>query len=169
MEKAVILLFAAVFTLAGCGVLGSDSIKVGVVDIAKVVNESREGKQANAELESFLKARQAIVGEKTTAVEHAKKELEKADAASKKTKEADLNRLAMEHQNLVNTSQAEIQRKASELKNSVIKEIRQVVDGIAVDEKLTMVLTSESAFYYQKTIDITDKVIQKYDESWKAK
>jgi outer membrane protein len=170
MKKLLTSLCAGVLVLVASGAFAADAVKIGLVNLVKVINDATEGKRANAELESFLKARQMSVDEKAANLEKAKKDLEKtSQAAAKKAKEAEVNRLAAEYQNLLTTSQAEVQKKAAELKNYVLKDIKEIVDAIGAEDKFTVVLTEEATIYFQKTIDITDRVIKKYDESKKSR
>jgi outer membrane protein len=116
-------------------------------------------------LDEFVKARQTAVNEKAEAVDKLKKAFAKEAAATKKAKEEELNTASVELQQLVVSSEAEIKKKAAELRNSLVKEIREVVDTMGRDEKFILILTTENAPYFQQTMDVTDKVIRKYDES----
>ncbi len=148
--------------LIGCS---AEAPRIGVVDVAKVIGESKGGKKANAMLDAFVKARQTVVNEKAEAIDKLRKGLAKEPAATKKAKEEELNKASVELQQLVASSQAEVKNKAAELRNSLIKEIRETVDSIGRDEKFLLILTSENAPYFQQTMDVTDRVIRKYDES----
>jgi outer membrane protein len=156
--------------------------KIGVVDVVRIVNESNAGKKANAELDALVKAKQAVIKEKADAAENLKKNLESQSSAAKKTKEEELAAAAAkkakeediikanaEYQQLVAVSDAEVKRRASELRNKVLEDIKKVVDTIGSEDKFLLILTNENVPYYQKTIDISDKVIKKYNESLEAK
>ncbi len=158
------LVFAALIAaslLSGCT---GDQPKIGVVDMGRVISESQEGKKANAELDALVKAKRADAAEKAEAIDKLKKSLDKEPAATKKSKEDDLVRMSVEYQKMVAAYETEVQKKASELKTGVVKEIKNILDTVGTEEKYVLILTTESAPYFQKTIDISDKVIMKYNE-----
>jgi outer membrane protein len=164
MRAVAGLVFAGLIAaslLIGCT---GDQPKIGVVDMGRVISESQEGKKANAELDALVKAKRADAGEKAEAIDKLKKSLDKEPAATKKSKEDDLARLSVEYQKMVAAYETEVQKKASELKTGLVKEIKNIVDTVGTEEKYVLILTTESAPYFQKTIDISDKVITKYNE-----
>ncbi|MHC1729242.1 MAG: OmpH family outer membrane protein [Syntrophobacteraceae bacterium] len=158
-------ILAGFIVLTLCAGCNKEDPKIGVVDVAKVINDSKRGKQANAELEALLKDRQAAANEKAESVDRLKKSLDKEPAATKKAKDDELNRLAQEYQRMVATSEAEIQKKAGELRNEIAKEIRNVLVTVGREEKYLVIMTAEGAPYHQETIEITDKIIRRYNES----
>lgn len=79
-----------------------------MVDAVRAVNESNQGKKANAELNAFVKTKQAELKEKADAVEKLKKNLEAAPAASRKAVETDLEKASSEFQRLTAAADAEV-------------------------------------------------------------
>ncbi|MFZ0931553.1 MAG: OmpH family outer membrane protein [Syntrophobacteraceae bacterium] len=151
----------AVSLLIGCT---DEQPKIGVVDMGRVISESQEGKKANAELDALVKGKRAEAGEKAEAIDKLRKSLDKEPAATKKSKEDDLARMSAEYQKIVAGYETEVQKKASELRTGLLKEIKNIVDTVGTEEKYVLILTTENAPYFQKTIDISDKVIMKYNE-----
>ncbi|MHB8067889.1 MAG: OmpH/Skp family outer membrane protein [Desulfobaccales bacterium] len=135
--------------------------KIGVVDVVRVINDSNEGKKANAEVNALVQAKQATLKKKVEAVEKLKKGLERETPKGKKD---DFNKAAVEYQKLVAAADEEVKKKAAELRKVVLDHIRKVLDTIGQEEKFLLILTNENVGYSQKSIDITDKVIKKYDE-----
>ena len=170
--KKLSSVLAGIFLLAlsmGCNVeppkIGNvEPPKIGVVDVVKVTNDSTEGKKANAELQALVNAKRAVLKDKAEAIDKLKKNLEKEPASSKKAKAGELNRANAEYQKLVAAADAEVQKKATELKNIVLGNIKKVLETIGQEEKFLLILTNENAPYFHKTIDISDKVIKKYNE-----
>jgi outer membrane protein len=153
--------------LAACN--NAEPPKIGIVDLVRTINESNPGKKANAELDALVKAKQAEVREKAETVEKLKKNLEKEPAAAKKAKEEELAKANVEFQQLVAASDAEVKKKAAELRGKVSEDLKKVLDTIGLEDKFLLILTSENVAWFQKTIDITDKVIKKYNEASEAK
>ncbi|MEN6438123.1 MAG: OmpH family outer membrane protein [Syntrophobacter sp.] len=161
--KKLCYVLVGVFLLAlgGCG---AEPPKIGVVNVVKVVNDSNEGKKANAELDTLVKAKQALVKEKADSVEKLKRAVEAAPSTAKKAKEDELRQASTEYQSLVSSSDAEVQKKAAELRNMVLERIKKVLESIGQEEQFLLILTNDNAPYFQKTIDISEKVIKKYNE-----
>jgi len=162
--KRLVAVFAGIVLgiLTGCN---SEAPKIGVVDVIRAVNESSEGKKANAELEALVKAKQAEIKEKADAVEKLKKSVEKEPAATKKAREEELGKAASDYQKLLTASDAEIQKKAAALRSTVSEDLKKVLDDIGRKDKFLLILTTDNVPYYQKTIDITDRVVKKYNEA----
>ena len=153
-------------SLTGCTAEGP---KIAVVDMGRVISESQEGKKANAELEAMVKEKRAEVSQKAEEIDKLKKSLDKEPAATRKSREDELVRMSAEYQKMVAAYETEVQKKASELRAGLLKEIKSIVDTVATEEKYVVVLNADSASFFQKTIDISDKVIRKYNELQGAK
>lgn len=154
-------------------VLAQD-LKVGYVDLRLALNESEAGKKAKTELESLIKIKQAAIDEKGKAIDRLKGDLEKQASVlseeARKSKEEEIERQIREYQRLVQDSQAEVKKKESELTNSILKELREIIDRIGKDENYTLILENVEGLilYSKKDIDLTEKVIRAYNET-KAK
>ena len=77
----------------------------------------------------------------------------------------EFNKAAAEYQKLASTAEADVKKRATELRKTVFDQIRKVIDKIGQDEKFVMIFIADNVPYFQPTTDITDKVIKKYDES----
>ena len=172
MKKVLLMGVLGVFllVLAASPVLAAETaMKVGLVDLFKAVNESEQGKKAKADLESIIKDKQTSLEEKGKAIEKLKGELEKQggvlSAEAKKSKEEEFERLTREYQRTVADSQNEVRKKEGELTGRIVKELRAVIAGIAQAEQYTLILENAEGLvlFADKGLDITDKVIQKFD------
>ena len=167
MNRLVAILVGIMLVvLAGCT---AEAPRVGVVDAVRAINESNAGKKANAELDALVKAKQAELKEKASAVEKLQKSIEKEPAATRKAREEELGKANSEYQKLVSASDAEVQKRAAQLRNVVLEDLKKVLVAIGQEEKFLLILTTENVPYFQKTIDITDRVVKKYNESTEGK
>lgn len=145
--------------------------KIGVVDFTAVINNSEAGKRANTELNELVDAKRVEAQEKAQNVEGLKKTFDEQaatlSAEDKKIKEEELNQVFKDYQTTVAQSNAEVQKKQAELRNQVLKEIKDVISKLAQEEKYTLILDAAAVPYYDKTSDISAKVIQRYNESKK--
>jgi outer membrane protein len=170
MKRFSTLLLVGFFVLSASFLYAADDQKIGVVELDRVYKESNEGKRIAGELDAFLKGRQDTVNEKATEVEKLQKSVEaETDPPAKAKKNTEYNKAATEYQKLLSSSQTDIQKKNAELRTAFLGEVRKTVESLSTEEKLGVVLTSEAALYFQKTVNITDKVIKKLDETKKGK
>ena len=174
MKKVVLMgaLGLCLLVLAASPVIAAETaMKVGLVDLFKAVNESEQGKKAKADLESMIKNKQTSLEEKGKAIEKLKGELEKQggvlSAEAKKSKEEDFERLTREYQRTVADSQNEVRKQEGELTGRIVKDLRAVIAGIAQEEQYTLILENAESLvlFADKGLDITDKVILKFDSS----
>jgi outer membrane protein len=147
--------------LTGCD---ADAPKMGVVDLGRVIGESQEGKRANAELDALLKEKRAAAAKMAEEIDKLKKSLDREPAATRKSKEDEVARMSAEYQKNVAAYESEVQKKAADLKAGLLKEIKNILETIGSEDKYLLIVSAESAPYFQKTIDVTDKVIMRYNE-----
>lgn len=177
MKKTFVVLFVGLSLLlfaTGNGAQAAD-LKVGVVDLFKVLNESDTGKRAKTDLEFLVKSKQGAIDEKGKSIEKLKADFDKQAAIlspeARKAKEEELERLVREYQRIVQDSQAEIKKKETELMGSILGEVRELVAKLAQEEDYTLVLENMSGvvLYFSKAVDITDKVVSRYNETKQQK
>lgn len=161
-------LFLAFCTLPSVSFAADAAVKLGAVDVQTVLNESETGKKAKNDLEALIKSKQVVIDEKGKMIEKLKSDVEKQasvlSADARKTKEEELEKLIREYQRLVQDSQAEIKKKEAELTDSILKDIHDIIDKIGQDEGYTLIIEKGMAVYSDKSIDITGRVMGKYNE-----
>jgi outer membrane protein len=178
MKKTLVVMIVGLCIFAS-GMLtkasAADTIKIGIVDLLRALNESEAGKRAKADLEALIKSKQASIDEKGKKIEALKSDLEKQaaliSAEAKKAKEEELERLIRDYQRIVADSQAEVQKKKGELTGVILKDLRDVINTVAQEEGYSLILEKAEGLvlYASKHFDITDKITKKYDESKAAK
>ncbi|OGW37963.1 MAG: hypothetical protein A2Y97_05500 [Nitrospirae bacterium RBG_13_39_12] len=164
--KKILLLF--IFLALPVSLLAADSVKFGAMDLQKVLNESEAGKKAKSDLEDLIKSKESMIEEKGKTVEKLKSDLEKQASAlsteARKKKEDELEKLLREYQRSVQDSQAEVKKKEGELTDNIIKDIREIVEKIGVEQGYTLIIEKGIVLYSNKGIEITDDVMKKYNE-----
>lgn len=164
----VVALFAL---LSAKGVFAADAEKIGHVDLRTALNESDSGKKAMADLDTLVKTKQAALDEKAKSIEKLKGELEKQvsvlSAEAKKTKEEEVERLMRDFQRFAQDSQAEVQKKQNEITTVIVKDLKEITEKIGREEGYSLILENVGGLilYTKKELDITDKVIKRYNES----
>jgi outer membrane protein len=87
---------------------------------------------------------------------------------ARKNKEEELEKFIREYQRLVQDSQTEIKKKEAELTESILKDIRELIEKLGEEEGYTLIIEKGMVLYSSKGIDVTDSILKKYDEA-KAK
>ncbi|HAM50266.1 MAG TPA: hypothetical protein DCP92_06070 [Nitrospiraceae bacterium] len=159
-----------VATVAVKGSFAEELVKIGYVDLRVALNESDAGKAAKAELETLIKTKQVAIDEKGKNVEKLKVELEKQSSVlsgdAKKAKEDEIERLVRDYQRLVQDSQGEVKKKEDKYTETIIKELRVIVDQIGKEEGYSLILENVEGIilYSNKGLDLTERVLKRYNE-----
>lgn len=174
MKKFLIVAITGLFILSAgmfSKAFAAETLKVGIVDLFRALNESEAGKKATTELEALIKSKQAALEEKGKKIESMKADLEKQaavlSAEAKKAKEEEIERLIRDYQRLMSDSQAEVKKREGELTEAILKELRQLINTIAQEQGYSLILERAEGLilYADKSIDITDSLIKKYNDS----
>lgn len=147
----------------------ADVAKIGVLDLQRVLMTSERGKVAQADLkkngaklEQDFRAREAeIIKLKESLEQEAYVMTREARDEKEREYRIKLNDL----KSLQKKARLDLQ----EMENRLVSEIREELKGIVSDlgkkEGYLMIVDKAVLHYYPNTIDITDKVIQKYNLS----
>ncbi len=150
-------------------------VKLGYVDLQRALNEVEEGKAAKAKLKKkFEKSQQQLDAEQ----EKLKKAKEELDRKKLAMDEATLRQKAMElDQEMVRVSgiyaklQKELTEEERKATGEIFKKMRELIGVIAEKEGFTFVLeANESGLLYgPPSLDVTNDLVRKYNEKYKAK
>lgn len=145
-------------------------IKIGIVDLQYVIDESETGKKTRAVLDALIREKEAIINEKIRAKEKFREEIEKQGTAlsgeAKKAKLKELDATEREITKLIDDSQAEVQRIQNSMKEDMLNVlIDSIIEPLGKQEGFAFIFPAGIILYSKdKVIDLTDTVIQKYDE-----
>lgn len=170
------LFLAAIFatTYVADRACAAEGQKIGYVDLRVALNESDAGRKAKAELESLIRTKQAAIDERGKVIDKMKTELEKQASAlsadAKKSKEDEIERSVRDYQRMVQDAQNDVKKKENEITGGIVKEIRNIVENVGQEDGYALILENVEGIilYSRKDLDITEKVIKRYNE-WKAK
>ena len=167
MKKLLLLL--PLIVLLNDAVLAAEKPAIAYVDVRKILMESKTGKKDKAEFEKMVKEKEGALSkeeEKLKAMQEAfqKDQLMMTDE-QKKAKQKTFQEKVDAYQKMVKEARQEIGKKDSEYTNKALTEIRGIVVGLAKEMKLSLVLeASESGLLYAEDgMDLTSKVLEKYD------
>jgi len=167
MKKIVLLLFI-IFVVPTLS-FAVDSLKIGSVDLQKVVYESEAGRKAKSDIDALVKSKQSILDKKRKPIEKLRSELEKQGSAlspeARKKKQEELEKMEREYLRTAQDSDAEIRKKDTELRDMILKEIIELINKIGKEKGYTLIVERGAILYVDKTIDITDTIIKSYNKS----
>ena len=162
----IILVFSAVSAW-------SADLKIAYVDVMKALNDSVKGLEAKKTLEQMVNARQASIDNIEGELKKLQAEIEKQASVltpeAKKEKEENISRLKREYQRTLQDSEEEVKKKESEYTQGILRELQAIIKKVGDEEGYTVIFDARDMIYFSKKLDITEKVIKAYNESYKAK
>jgi len=170
----VIFFYFFVSVLSSGLAFADSSLKIAVVDLDRVMNDSLRGKEAREFIEKEIVKTQKIIREREAEAKKLRDELNKKSLvlseSVRKEKEAEYRRELRELKRYANDAEAEIKRKGDELSQKMIKDIGRIIVDVGRKDKFSLILGSRSGlFFYSQDMDITDKITKIYNEQHKKK
>lgn len=140
-------------------------LKIGIVDINKIMQESKAAKNAQAVYLKDLEAKKAIYKEKREKVAALEKDLKSTNpkSAAWKEKREKLAQEAKELKRLGNDLDDELKHKNAELTEKIALDLQQILKTFAHNENYSLILEKKTVLTADEGIDVTDKIIELYD------
>jgi outer membrane protein len=154
--------------VVSCSVaLAQERIKIGFIDIQRIIAESQAGKKAKDRFQAQVKKAEADVQKERQDLERLKGDLDKKGPLLKEDErrnlEADFQKRSVSLQRTMGDYQQDLQRKNNEMMAEILKELEQVVTEIGKAEKFTLILERSQILYSDQATDITSRVIEVYN------
>jgi outer membrane protein len=160
-------LVVGMLVLSGTVALAQERIKIGFIDIQRIISESQAGKKAKDRFQAQVKKAEADVQKERTDLERIKNDLDKKGPLLKdderRNLEADFQRRSVSLQRTMGDYQQDLQRKNNEMMAEILKELEVVVNELGKAEKFTLILEKTQILYSDQATDITTKVIEAYN------
>lgn len=171
MKKVgVYFLSLGMFIVSAGLALGDEGVKIGFVDIKKVLDISEAGKGARNQMALEMeKIRKEIVG-KERELEKLKEDLEKRGAVMSETarldKERDFQLKLRDLQHFRQDVEQEFKLKDQDLTRQILRSIGPIISKIAEEGKFTLILEKNdpAVAYSSNTLDLTQEVIKIFDQ-----
>lgn len=145
----------------------AQTIKIGVIDIQKVFEESSAGKQMRAEINKRGTQMEEDLKAKSSEIETLNKNLERESAVinkeQKEKREREINIKVYDLKALKKKYNEELLQLQQAKLETLKKDLFSIVKEIGEKEGYTMILERIGVLYYQNAIDITDMVVEKYN------
>lgn len=146
---------------------GQEKLKLGFIDLQKAISESQPGKKAKEKFQVQVKK---IEGELLKAKEEAerlKDDLIKKGPLMKpeerRNQEKELERKVQDYQRNMRDFQEELRQKEGEMTTEILKDLEKIVSELGKSEKFTLIFERTQVLYFDQSIDLTDKVIDLYN------
>lgn len=179
MKKLMVLTFLSFFAFSSISLKylfaaePSSSVKIGVVDFERALNEVNEGKRAKQALKSEFESKKKELESMEKELKNMKEEIEKqrmilsADALKAKTDT--FQEKFRQYQLKTRDYSNEMARKETTLTKSIIEHLRDIVTKIAKSEGYTFVFEKSQGGVVvgPSSADLTDRVIKEYNASRK--
>ena len=154
---------------------GADVAKIGIVNFQTILEKSDAGKMAMAEINKHGKELEANLKKKGKEIEEAKSKLEREalvmskDMREEKEREIRINTNDLKI--LQNKYTADLRQLEAKLVRDIQKEVLEIVADIGKKEGFLVIFEKREAgvMYSPDTIDITDRLIQKYNSIFSQK
>jgi len=168
------VLWVAFLAVSGCVAGGVKfEVKIGVVDPARVLNETTNGKKAKDSLSVFSKNRQALI-------EMEEKELRRMEedfgrqasvlsAAAKKEREDQFRRRLAEYQQKAGDMNREVQEKQKDVLEGFREKVGVIVGKVSKRLGLQVVIDKGKGgptLYSDEGLDITAQVIDEFNREY---
>lgn len=147
------------------------SLRVGCIDFAYVAANSKQGKQAAGELQSFTEKKQSELEARAKALGAQEARL-KTDAATlaepaRLELERSVRKAQLEFARFREDSQSEVQQFADKVERELRARLFPVVDAISKEKGLALVFTVDAPglVWFSSTLDVSKEVVDRLDRA----
>ncbi len=169
MKKAI---FTAILLLFTVNTYASD-LKIGYVDLQKIIIVSDQGKEAQKTLSNIEKAQTTLINEKVKEINKLEEILTKQQAIltpqAIEEKKAELNKQILEYQKKGREFKTELQKKEAELINEIVLKVELILADIAKKDEYSAILNKAGIVYMDVNMDLTATVIDTLNKAASAK
>jgi len=142
----------------------SEGLKIAVIDVNKILNESEAGKEARKKMEARYEELKKKIEKVNQEARTMKEELDKQKILLGKEKarerEEALAGKVGELRQLTQEAEKEMQARQGELTREILKRVEGKIDKVVEEEKIDLLLDRGSGVVHAATsLDITEKVL----------
>lgn len=174
MKRSATLILGAATALMLCGASPAfaEGLKIGLVNFKKCVEQSKLGKQEQANFENLKKQMEGVLEEKEKAITELSKKFNDPDYLDSLSPEAEaelkhkfrtLNQELSQHQQqfyqVLNQANYKIIQNISE-------SIGEASKQVAKSKQLDLVINEEGTFFAQPTLDVSNDIVKVLDEMY---
>ena len=155
------------FLLLAVPVGAEEGVRVGFVDLQRAIRESEPGKRANRQFQADVKRIEAGLLKEKQQLERLRSDIDKKGLLLKEQERRNLEKKFQrgfrDYQRVMNDTREELRQREGEMTAEILKELEKVVTEIGKEEKFTLIIERSQVLYTDQGVDITDRVIERYD------
>ena len=160
-------LVVLILAISGSYAAAQERLKIGFIDVQRVIAESQPGKRAKDRFQAQVKKAEADIQKERQEIDRLKADLDKKGPLLKEEErrnlEADFQKRAVNLQRTMGDYQQELRQKEGEMMSEILKDLESVVSDLGKAEKFTLILERAQILYSDQGIDITNKVIENFN------
>jgi outer membrane protein len=174
-HKRLAVLVAVLFVFVGlvAGESFAAELKVGVINVQKVLLTCDAGKVAKEKVDAKMKELQETFKKEEEALKALQDEIKKKSSAWSEEKKAEKVREYQKNgrELQVKTDDAKFEMKQLQDKEvePILKALEKVVEKYGKEKGYSAILEARNGLYFDDSIDITDTIVKKLNESMTAK
>ena len=170
MRKTGIICCAVLMAALFAGTSLAEGIRIAVVDVNKVLNQSEAGKAAKKKMEARYEELKKSIDAKQEEAKKLKDEIDKQKLMlgkeKLKEKEDALQAKIIELRKLTQEGEREMQGRQGELTREILKQIEGHIETVVKAEKYDLVLErSAGVVHVAESMDITPRVLELVNKS----
>ncbi len=159
------LVICVVVGMVVCSPSFAASDKVGYINLQRLINESKMGQAARADIQKMRQEKEAVLRGKLDEINKLKAYINKNAAKMVSTEKRDrienLKKIYKDYQRLLADSKEDITREDRELVAIILKKADSVLKKVAKKKKYGIILKDPNAIgYLNPDVDITDLVLK---------
>jgi outer membrane protein len=172
MKRIITALIITIsFSLASTA-FGADGVKIGSVDIQKILLNSEAGKEAKEQLAGRASKYEGEKNSRESELKKLKEGLEKQNVllseSARSAKEKDYQQKLKEYQRFLKDAQDDLQGKNDELTNKIVESIVKIIQDYGRKNGYTMVFVkNDGMIYLDEKADLTDEILKQLNASRK--
>ena len=161
-----------IFVFSGLVFADSSKVKIGYVDMQRVLNEVEDGARAKEKLKKEYNEKQAQLDKKQEELKKKKEDYDKQAAVlkeeAKRQKQQELQQDFIELQQLYAKLQKELSENELGLTKEIFDKAQAIIVEIAQKEGFTLILDKAEGriLYAPPSMDIINEVIRRYNERY---
>jgi outer membrane protein len=164
-------LVVAALALSASFVSAQERVKIGFIDIQRVIAESQAGKRAKDRFQAQIKKAEADLQKERQDLERLRNDIDKKGPLLKEEErrnmEADFQKRSVNLQRTLGDYQQDLRQKENQMMSDILKELEVIVNEVGKAEKFTLILERSQILYSDQGIDITTKVIETFNSRTK--
>jgi outer membrane protein len=162
------IIIALAFYCATAFAQASKSDKIGLINIQKIMMESKAGKEAKASFEKELEIKKATLSNKEKAARAIEEDLKangaKMKADARRAKEDSFAEQIKDLRRAKQDIEEQPKKKDNDLTSGILRSVLEITKKVGEEGGYSMIMqVGPQVVYASKANDITDEVLRRYD------